>query len=214
MKKRVFCLAFALMLLCALPAQADMAANFSRLLKYGTLVPYHNMVYGYSVSVYSKFTMLTDAELDDLWANLDANREEGDDEIYDLRIWLSPDSRYQMEVQVKQPTYDSFETEVEMAPRYAELVADGYAPENHMRQLHGGILRDTPAGQMLETAIAYDHLLADGGTLPVVFVYYDAYAGGVEFCFSLFAYDGDYESAQSLLDDIMQTVSLHVETQL
>ena len=55
---------------------------------------------------------------------------------------------------------------------------------------------------------------ADGGTLPVVFVYYDAYAGGVEFCFSLFAYDGDYESAQSLLDDIMQTVSLHVETQL
>ena len=214
MKKSALCLLLALLLLCALPAQADTAADFYRQLQYGALTPYDNLAFGYGISVYGRFHMLSDEELDEIWATLDENWQEGDDEIYDIRLWLLPDSRYQMEIQVKQPTYDSFQTEIEMAPQYAALVADNYAPENNMHQLHEGILRDTPAGQMLETAIAYDHILSDGSSLPVVFLYYDIYVGDAEFCFSLYAYDGDYSSAQVLLDRMVQTVRLYPEIRL
>ena len=90
-------------------------------------------------------------------------------------------------------TYDSFETEIAMAPKYVELTADEYAPENELKQLHDGILRDTPAGQMLETAVSYISFDSEGNATPIVFVYYDIYARGVEYCFCLHARNGNYE---------------------
>ena len=209
MKKRVFCLALALMLLFAVSAQADGAKSYYRRVQYGTLMPYDNLVYGYSLGVYSRFIMLNDEQMESVWADIDANHEEGDEELYDLRIWVAPDLRYEFEIQVKEPTYDSFETEVANAAGYIDLVRDGFAPENHVRQLHDGILRETPAGTMLETAIAYDTVDADtGAEQTIVFLYYDYYGAGVEICFSIRDYQGNYDDTQSLLDSMMQTIEV------
>ena len=208
MKKRVLCLLTALLLCAALSANAAGGLGFSRRVQYGPLVSYENLLCGYALSMFARFSMVPEEQMEEIWASIDANREEGDDEIYDLRIWIAPDSRYRVEVQVKEPTYDSFETEIAKAPEYLELVKDSYAPENNVRQLHEGILRETPAGTMLETALAYDLILEDGSALPLVFVYYDIYDGAMEYCFSVYAYDGDYDAAQALLDEIAQTVRL------
>ena len=209
MNKRIFCLALALMLLFAASAQADGAGSYFRRVQYGTLVAYDNLVYGYSLGVYSRFIMLSDEQMESVWASIDENREEGDEEIYDLRIWFSPDLRYELEIQVKEPTYDSFDTEVANAAGYIDLIRDDFEPENNVRAVHDGVLRETPAGTMLETAIAYDVTDEETGkTHPVVFMYYDYYGAGVEMCFSLRDYQGDYESARTLLDNMMQTISL------
>ena len=208
MKKRVFCLALALMLLFAVSVQADGAKSYYRRVQYGTLMPYDNLVYGYSLGVYSRFIMLNDEQMESDWADIDANHEEGDEELYDLRIWVAPDLRYEFEIQVKEPTYASFDIEIAKAPEYADLVRDSYPEDSNLRMLHEGILRSTPAGDMLETAVAYDSADDDGHIYTTVFVYYDIYANGVEYCFSLYAYDGDYKAAQAMLDDICQTVEL------
>ncbi len=141
-----------------------------------------------------------------LWRHIEAEQEEGDDEIYDLRIWTSPDYRYQFKVQVKEPTFSSFEEEIANAPRYLELWGSSYSPDQDAKQLHEGKLHTTPAGTMLETAISYKASDGNGNILPVVFIYYDIYTDRAEYCFSLSAYDGDYESAQEMLDEICQTV--------
>ena len=207
MKKRAFCLFLCLAMAFCFSAQAS-SGSFYRHLQYGMLVPYENYVYHYSLKVFDRFEMVPDEFLEPFWEHWDAEKSEDDDEIYDIRFWLSQDGRYELEVQVKQPSYDSFETEIAKAPEYADLVADGYAEENHLRMIHDGILRSTPAGDMLEIAVAYDTEEEDGHVYTTVFVYYDIYANDMEYCFSLYAYDGDYETAQSLLDEICQTVEL------
>ncbi len=208
MKKRAFCLLLTLLALFCLTAHADNGANFYRRLQYGQLAPYENAVYGYSLNVYEGFQMLSDEYMDELWQRLEANREEGDDEVYDLRIWLSRDGRYQFEVQVKEPTYDSFDTEIAKAPEYLSLVQDSYPEGSNPRMIHDGVLRKTPVGTMLETALAYDATDDSGHAYTVVFLYYDIYADDTEYCFTMFAYDGDYDAAQAMLDEICQTVSL------
>ena len=206
MKKRAFILLLALLLTFTATAQAGMGARFFRHLTYGSPATYENAVYHYALEVFSRFEMLSDEYLDQIWEELTANAEEGHDELYDIRIWISPDQKYRFEVQVKQPTYDSFETEVEMAPRYLELTGGGFSPESNARLIHEGKVRTTRAGDMLETAVAYDVRNDNGGTDTVVFLYYDLYAGVTEYCFSLYAYDGDYETAQDILDEICQSV--------
>ena len=210
MKKRVFCFALAFVLLLCVSAQADNGMSFYRHMQYGMLSSYENMVYHYSIKVYNRFVMMPDEFLEQFWAHNEENHDETADEIYDLRIWSSQDSRYQFEIQVKKPTYDSFETEIAKAPEYLDLVKDGYPEESNVRMLHEGKLRSTAAGEMLETAIAYDVTDENGHTYTIIFVYYDIYKNGVEYCFSLYAYDGDYEAAQLMLDEMCQTVEFTV----
>lgn len=205
MKKRLFGLTLCLLLLVCSSAAAEGGMSFYRRMTYGALAPYENMAYGYALSVYERFVMVSDEEMETVWQNLDASLTEEDDEVYDLHIWYDPEGRYQFEVQLKEPTYDSFDTEVEMAPQYLDLVRDQYDEDSNVRMLHEGILRDTPAGQMLETALAYDDVNMYGDSYTVIFLYYDFYAGDREFCLTLHAYDGDYEAAQSLLDEIAHT---------
>ena len=207
MKKRAFCLVLSLILLFCVPVQAD-GRNFFRRLQYGTLSPYENFVYHYSLKIYDRFEMIPDEMLDVLWQHLDEDHDENSDNVYDIRFWVSQDGRYQFETQVKEPTYASFDIEIAKAPEYADLVRDSYPEDSNLRMLHEGILRSTPAGDMLETAVAYDSADDDGHIYTTVFVYYDIYANGVEYCFSLYAYDGDYKAAQAMLDDICQTVEL------
>ena len=205
MKKRLICLFLCMGLMFMLPLQAS-ASAFYRRVQYGLLQSYENLVYDYSISIYDRFTMISDEDLEYLWRHIEAAYEEGDDEVYDLRVWISPDYRYQFEVQVKEPTFDSFEEVVENAPRYLELWGSDYSPEQNVRQLHDGILRETSAGTMLETAISYDTADESGNSYTVVFLYYDYYGEQAEYCFSLSAYDGDYEAAQEMLDEICQTI--------
>jgi len=213
MKKRIFALCLCFLLLLSIPAQAD-SSRFFRRSRYGSLISYENAQYDYALGVYGNFLMLTDTYTEALLANLREGLTEEDDEIYDLRIWYSPDYRYQFEVQVKEPTYDSFETEIAKAPEYLDLVKDGYAPESEVRQLHPGVMRETPAGTMLETALEYKQFSQDGASQRVTFVYYDIYLDDVEYCFSLYAFDGSYEAAQGMLDEIAQTIIFHPAMQI
>lgn len=209
MKKHVFCIVLCIFLLLSASAQAWEATGFYRRGRYGELETYQNLSFDYELGMYSQFIMLDDDALNALWDELDANRKEGDDEVYDIRIWYSSDGRYQFEVEVKQPTYDSFGTELINAPDYLALVESDYAPESHVQMLHDGILHKTPSGTMLETALTYDTYDEEGNVHPVVFLYYDIYVAGVEYCFCIHAYDGDYTAAQALVDEVVQSVRLN-----
>lgn len=197
----------AVLLLCAGSAQAlgnKMMGN----IKYGVPVPYENLVYGYALNVHARFDMYGDAVMEYYLNQIDEAQSEDDDYIYDARVWRSPDSKYALEVHVKEPTYESFAQELENAPRYAELAQDQFTPEQQFKQLHDGILRDTPAGQMLEMAISYLTTADDDSTVPTTAVYYDFYANGYEYVFILTSFNGTYEDTQKLLDSIMQTVAI------
>ena len=115
-----------------------------------------------------------------------------------------------LEIQVKEPTYETFAQEIEKAPYYAEelLKRQEDTQKQQVKQLHDGILRDTPAGQMLEMAISYLTTAQDGSTVPTTAVYYDFYANGYEYVFILTSFNGTYEDTQKLLDSMMQTVSI------
>jgi len=210
MKRKRFAafLMAAMLLLCAGSAQA-VGNKLLGNIKYGVPVPYENRVYGYSLDVYSRFDMFGDAVIAEHLAQLDEKQNEDDDYIYDVRIWRSPDSKYMFDVQVKTPTCETFAQEIENAPRYAELMKDHYTSEEQFKQLHDGILRDTPAGQMLEMAMSFVAIADDGRTVPTTAVYYDFYANGYEYIFMMTALnDNAYDAAQKLLDSMMQTVSI------
>ena len=78
----------------------------------------------------------------------------------------------------------------------------------NVRQLHDGILRDTPEGQMLETAYTFDLPYDNGSVMHITVVYYDCYYLGIEYIFEITAYNGDYETAQYLLDEMVKTVDI------
>lgn len=206
MMKRALCLLLVLFLLpaCAL---GDTALDFALRVRYGAMVDYENLAFDYALQIFSKFYMYPDETLEAIWADMDET-EDGD-AVYDIRYWLSPDSAYLFHVQVKEPTYDSLETEIKNAPDYLSLVYDDLAESGctNITQLHDGVLRDTPAGQMLETAIAFDSV-QDGQTMRVVSMYYDFYYGEVEYIFQLYAYGQSYDDAQALLNAIAQTVEI------
>lgn len=207
MKKLILLLC--LFLTIALPVQAD-PSGFSRRIIYGSLVDYSNYVYGYAIGIYGKFQMLPDEALAPVWDHLNEDLQNNPeaDRVFDLRCWLSPDSRYQFQVQVKEPTYSSFAVELAHAPDYLHVIADQFLPEDELTQLHEGILRDTPEGQMLELAISYLQEDAKKGRSKVVSLYYDHYYDGLEYIFSLLDFGGNYAQAQSLLDEMVQTVQI------
>ncbi len=211
MKRKRFAafLMAAMLLLCAGSAQA-VGNKLLGNIKYGVPVPYENRVYGYSLDVYSRFDMFGDAVIAEYLAKLDEEQDENDDYIYDARVWRSPDAKYLLEIQVKEPTYETFAQEIEKAPYYAEelLKRQEDTQKQQVKQLHDGILRDTPAGQMLEMAVSYLTMADDDSTVPTTAVYYDFYANGYEYVFILTSFNGTYEDTQKLLDSIMQTVSI------
>ena len=211
MKRKRFAafLMAAMLLLCAGSAQA-VGNKLLGNIKYGVPVPYENRVYGYSLDVYSRFDMFGDAMIAEQLAQLDEEQDEIDDYIYDARVWRSPDAKYLLEIQVKEPTYETFAQEIEKAPYYAEelLKRQEDTQKQQVKQLHDGILRDTPAGQMLEMARSYLTTAQDGSTVPTTAVYYDFYANGYEYVFILTSFNGTYEDTQKLLDSMMQTVSI------
>ena len=213
MKKRFFCLLLCFCVCFSMSAQAWSFSGSRLFPQYGELISYENIPYDYQLNIYSGFEPASDETLEMLLAHIDADHSDGSDMIYDLRIWYSPDGLYQFEVQVKKPTYASFEEELLQAPYYLDLMGDQYDPDSHVRQLHDGRLRKTPMGTMLETAIAYDSYDEEGTAYPVVFVYYDLYLNGLEYCFSGYAFDGDYDTAQAMVDEIVQTVRLQVSLQ-
>ncbi len=209
-KKRIAALLTAAMLLLCGSAQAIGNKLFTNL-KYGTLTPYENRVYGYSLNVYSRFGMISDEDIALLLEESDneaAESGEDCDYVYDLRAWSSPDKKYILQIQVKEPTCESFEQEIEAAPHYIENEKDQFTPEQQPTQLHDGILRDTPVGQMLEIAYSCTYFYESGTAEPVVSVYYDYYGDDYEYIFLVRAVNGDYESAQKLLDTMVQTVSI------
>lgn len=207
MKKRVFCIALSLIMLISLsPAQAAIN-NFFLRTRYGELVPYENLVFNYAINVYSGFLMASDHQLNTRWENMVF--EEDDDLLYDFRYWLSPDHTYEFQVQVKEQSYDSFQIEVQRAPDYISLMEEDMLAAGYynIRQLHEGVLRNTPEGKMLETAYAFT-IPKDSGELDVTVVYYDCYFEDLEYVFEITAYNGDYETAQYLLDQMVQTVDI------
>lgn len=211
MKRKRFAafLMAAMLLLCAGSAQA-VGNKLLGNIKYGVPVPYENRVYGYSLDVYSRFDMYGDAVMEYYLKQLDEEQDENDDYIYDARVWRSPDAKYLLEIQVKEPTYETFAQEIEKAPYYAEelLKRQEDTQKQQVKQLHDGILRDTPAGQMLEMAISYLTTADDDSTVPTTAVYYDFYTNGYEYVFILTSFNGTYEDTQKLLDSMMQTVSI------
>lgn len=207
MKKRFFCIVLACMMLFSLTSAHAVINNFFLRTRYGQLVPYENLVFHYAIHVYSGFMMSSDEQLNARWDSM--TFEEGEDMLYDFRYWLSPDRTYEFQVQVKEQTYDSFETEVQKAPDYISLMEEDMLALGYynIRQLHEGILRDTPEGKMLETAYAFT-VPVEGGGVDITVVYYDCYFEGVEYIFEMTAYNGDYETAQYLLNEMVQTVDI------
>jgi len=209
MKKRVWicCILFTL-LFAAPPAQARPIMNFFQRTRYGQLAPYENLVYHYAIDIYEGFRMYSEEQLDQIWATTEF--EEGEDIVYDFRLWASPDQNYHVEIQVKEQTYASFEEEVAKAPDYITQLAPAMKEKGYtnIRQLHEGILRQTPEGEMLEIAYAMTAPLIESAAVDIITVYYDCYYEDVEYVFSITAYNGDYETAQSLLDTMIQTVRI------
>lgn len=209
MKRRMLALLLALLLLpaCAL---GDTVFDFMLRLKYGALTSYENMVYNYAIDVFERFIMFPDDVLADIWAEIEADHEPDDDEVYDIRYWMSPDQQYVFHVQVKEQSYETFDIEVSKAPEYLTIIADEISKSENTNyvMLHDGLLRDTPEGQMLEIAIAYNAPREGGGYDPVVSIYYDCYYEDIEYIFALQAYGPSYEDAQKLLDALVQTLRI------
>ena len=208
MKRKLFCILLSFIMLFSMTgAQADIN-NFYLRTRYGKLMLYENLVFNYAIGVYGGFYMYSDDQLKSLWES--SNREDSQDEVYDFRHWLSPDRTYGFQVQVKEQTYASFEEEVKNAPNYIAVAGSALeeAGYTNVRQLHDGILRDTPEGQMLETAYTFDLPYDNGSVMHITVVYYDCYYLGIEYIFEITAYNGDYETAQYLLDEMVKTVDI------
>ena len=207
-KKLLIAVCILAMLLSCMPAQASTLNNFFVRTRYGELALYQNYPYHYEIGVYEGFYMYPEAYLDELWADMDTTEEE--DEIFDFRLWTSPDRIYTLQIQVKEQTYDSFATEVKQAPHYMDLrgpvlEAEGYT---NIRPLHSGIIRKTPVGDMLEIAYAFSFQQESGKTTDVAVLYYDCYYKDIEYIFELTALNGDYIAAQQLLDAMVQTLNI------
>jgi len=206
MKKAILSLLLSLMLLCS-TALAE-PNQFFIFRNYGTMMSYENLVFCYAVDIFSKMIAYTDDELNAVWDSM--SFDEDDDDVYDLRYWVTTDKKMEFQVQVKEQTYASFEEELANAHLYITFVEDGMKALGYknIRQLHNGIKRNTPEGIMLETAYAFTVPLDNGTEVDIAVVYYDCYYGGIEYVFEMTSYTGDYETAQYLLDKMMQTVDI------
>lgn len=208
MKKKIFCILLSALMLFSVTGAQAVINNFYLRTRYGQLALYENLVYNYAIGVYSGFYMYSDDQLNAIWES--SGKEDMQDEVYDFRHWLSPDRTYGFQIQVKEQTYASFEEEVKNAPNYIALSRPSLENAGYINihQLHDGILRDTPEGKMLETAYTFDIPNDDGSTLHITVVYYDCYYQDIEYIFEVTSYNGDYETAQYLLHEMVSTVDI------
>lgn len=210
MKKRILTVVMVCMLCCTLTAAADTGIILPDVTEKDSVL-YNNTYLGYSLRIPTWFYQVPEETNQQMLATFQSTEEDGDDHVYDVRYWLvkvTASDYLEFSIQLKSCTYDSFETEVSMAPEYANVMNAEFASkgiDGHCENIHDGILRDTPAGQMLETAYTYTN--ADGKVTNCV--YYDFYCNTIEYCFSLQCSEISFEQMQKLLGQMMQTI--HVE---
>ena len=178
---------------------------------------YENPVLGYSLRVPKALVSLPDSDLAEILDNAHSRVGFGEDDyLYDVRIWgmaASASDTLVLEVQLKKCTHTDFETEVANAPNYSERQEAQQAEQGNdvsITMLHDGILRETPAGTMLEMACVWHCTDADGTPRDTMHVYYDYYCNSIEYCFVLEAPERlvTLEGMQKLLADIMETVRI------
>lgn len=197
MKKLILILAILLLMPTAAPAASSIVPD--RQLpspeEYALLMEntanYENRVYGYSLDIPNAFYMLSEDELQQLF--------DGSSDIYDMRYFVSSEYMLSIEVQVKVPTYSSFEEECANAATYIDILKSWGAKEPFL--VHEGLIRKTQLGSMLEMAYGYK---VDGSNVNVV--YFDYYLGENEYIFYLEGYGTTYEVLQPLLARIVETV--------
>ena len=111
------------------------------------------------------------------------------------------------EIIVQEPSYASFEEQVEAArSHYERMNEEREEEESVMRNIHEGILRETSVGTMLEEGVTT--IMENGDELTAVS--YDFYFGDTEYWFQFESSIPplSYEAIQQLLDEIMQTVTV------
>ncbi len=179
--------------------------------------PYADPVLGYSFRIPDYLTPLPEEYEKLLLDEQNKEKEFGDEEWhYDVQAWFTPVSSGEMlffEVTLKKCSNESFENEVAQAPYYAENARKQFSEagrDAHITMLHDGILRETPAGQMLEIAVIQEETLEDGTQSSELFIYYDFYCNTIEYIFALTAPSRlvSYESMQKLLDSIVNTAEI------
>lgn len=209
--KKWMAIALMLMMLLTLTAAAEETINLPRVTEKNSVL-YDNSYLGYSLRVWEYFTAVPDAANQDQLKLIQENEAEDDDHVYDVRYWVvavTENEYMTFCVQLKERSCETFEQEVANAAVYAEI-ANAKLPEDgslgHYENVHEGILRDTPAGQMLETAYRFTD--AQGKQMTVV--YYDFYYNTIEYCFVLENESSliSVETMQQLLGDMMSTISV------
>ena len=205
---KILCLLFSAMLLCGCVSAHAAGLSFQQRRLYGSMVSYENIPYCYALEVFAGFSMYTDDQLNEMWKMY--GQDEDSDVVHDIRCWISPDRTYEFLIQVKEQTYESFEEEVKNAPNYIssmeeEMKSMGYF---NIRQLHDGVLRKTPEGNMLETAYSFSLPRKNADPVEITVVYYDCYYKNIEYIFEITAYNGDYDTARALLDEMIRTLDI------
>lgn len=203
--KKTLCVLLALLLCAFTFAQADEGTAYT------------NEKSGFSLTLPQGFVRVNDVTKRSMLENMRADPE--NDYMYDMDVWLyEPDEARTIlfTVQVKEPTYASFEEECALS--YDELkaimekdIASSYG-ESFLRLdlFDAGTPRSTQAGDMLIRS--YCTVLKDGSA--VYNVYADLYMPSVEYCFCVecATREGDLAAMDmlSILNKILPT--LRVET--
>ena len=178
---------------------------------------YSDTYLGYSLRIPDFLVKVNDTYLRQYLESMNEGKTpDSADYVYDSHLWgtqVSSESAMIFEIQLKKCTNESFEKEVEMAPRYDEIenaMLEETGSSTRIAQLHNGILRETPMGTMLEMAYTVNYLLDDGSSSQETHVYYDFYYNTIEYIFLLEAPTEliTVESMQQLLSELMQYVQI------
>lgn len=161
---------------------------------------YDNLVYHYGYSLPGDFV------LQDEYAVLS-----GSEQVYEGRRWLSMDGRFMFFTQLKQPSFQSLEDEIEQLPYTLEAVRREVTQEGgrNLRYTREEVsLHRLPAGRMLENATVYELPLEEEGWFEVHQIYLDYYDRHNEYIFGLISRGVGYEDTLNLLLRIGQTIQI------
>lgn len=170
---------------------------------------YENTVYRYSFCLPQTWAMQDEKErqaaLDEIAA------QDGEhDRLAEMRQWYSEDYSLVFCFQIKEPTYDSLQTECDKYGEYlSSVIADaqeGYGHYAYVRDTP--LVHSTPIGDMLEMPITYDYTYPDGRVLTFTRVYYDYYYAGLEYIFLIEAAGENYETAAWHLEQIVNSAAI------
>ena len=178
---------------------------------------YNDTYLGYSLRIPDFLGTVTDAYMKQRLDRMNEGKTpDSEDYVYDSHLWgvqVSSDGVLILEIQLKKCTNESFEKEVEMAPRYEEIenaMLEEEGSSTRITQLHNGLLRETPMGTMLEMAYLVTYTHDDGSSAQETHIYYDFYYNTIEYIFCLQAPTEliTVESMQQLLSELMQYVQI------